>query len=300
MTWSITHTMPGSSGAENHAALTYLFDTYLTARANWTIAAHPSPAAFKRSVQYTVPVNKATGAPYTFYHWVTWSSTSTAAWYWYEDATYTTTPGDLGTDGTNSIGLNFDTTNSFFFCTSTDQPDAVLIFKGPRVFMYFPHIAEGLFYPDPTWNGSVDNKGTHVAPYVGGYDYALVSWNAPISSNTDGSNFRMAPDIGYGASSQTTNTGNPARIVTKFNWLYSNSTSTPNPSSYSSWAFADGKADTGIMLPATQVSANNRFPFPYQPVTTYQIGTDYWIHSSNAITDQSVCFNFGNSDPGIS
>ena len=102
MTWSLSHTIAYSTNADNHSAMVYLYDTALAALSTWTVSAHPDASAFKRSGTRTTTTLLG-GTSYSEYFWFNWLSTSPTIMYINEDATYTTTPGDLGTDTTNQI-----------------------------------------------------------------------------------------------------------------------------------------------------------------------------------------------------
>jgi hypothetical protein len=304
MTWSISHTITYNTNADNHTALTYLFDTYLPSK-GWTTAAHPTnPASFRRKAKFTC-LNVLTNTNYSMYHWVDWSSTSPTSLYWYEDATYTTTPGDLCNDSTNSQSSQYPMTlagENWKFCTSTENANTALVLKGGKVAFYWPGITEGLFWPDPAWAaGSTDNKGTWICPVMGWYYNSFGVANSPVTTNT-GTIYYMVPSVGMHPSASASGHrlgGN--YIGTNFSWMYSqNSTSSFYPDSSSHIGFTNGgHTDVGVWQPASIYNSSDcRQPFAYSTNgVTLQIGSNYWYKSFTDLGRQDVIFNFGTVDP---
>lgn len=304
MTWSITHTIPYSTNADNHTALQYLFDTYLPSKTGWATDAHPDSSVFKRKASFTC-LNKLTNTNYAMYYWVTWSNTTPSTIYWYEDATYTTTPGDLCTDTTNNQSSQYQMGSvgeDWKFCASTENANTALVLKGGKVVFYWPGITEGVFWPDPNWTaGSTDNKGTWICPVMGWYYNSLGVANSPIGLNTGAINY-MVPSVGMSGYASTGGYrfgGN--YIGTNFSWMYS---ANPNVNFYpdvnTHIAFSNGgHTDVGVWQPASLTNSNEaRQPFAYNTNgVTLQVGSDYWYKSYTDLGRQDVVFNFGAVDP---
>ncbi len=305
MTWSIVHSIPVTSAADNHTAMTYLFDTYLDSKTAWTVEAHPSALAYRRKAKCTL--NNKFGGTYIMYYWVSWSNTSPSNWTWYEDATYTTVPGDLCTDTTNSIvnSTSFSSASTtWYFCQSSENTQSMLVLQGTRPYFYWPGITEGLFFDDTTWNGSSDSLRTCIVPYVGFTYGSLSNLNAPVNTGTSTTEQYMIPSVGY-TNSGTANVipGNIGNwIGTNFSWLYSTNTTSATPDSASQIAFTNGgHTDTGIWMPGSGWSSNSdaRRPFPSGAGTTLLVGSNYWWCASTDLGRQPILFDFGTSDPGI-
>lgn len=164
--------MPGTSGAEHHAAFVYLMDTMLDGKSNWIVAAHPDSSAFKRKARRT-STNLIGGGSYIEYWWFSWGSTTTpTALSVYEDATYTSTPGDLCTDTTNNINGTIPAgTANWKFWSSDQASNAVMMTKGKHLFFYDPGWTSAVFYNDTSWTGATDSLRTQMMPYVNGTLY---------------------------------------------------------------------------------------------------------------------------------
>jgi hypothetical protein len=301
MTWSVTNTISYTGAASNHTAMVYLFDTVLAGKTGWTIEAHPDASAFKRRAKFTT-TNKVTGTSYTIYSWVTWSSsTSPTELRWYDDETYTSTPGDLATSTNNVIISLVDWVTSgedWRFCTSSENSQSVLVLKGAKVAFYWPGISSGIFWHDTAWTAGASNRATWICPYVG--RTSLWVSNAPVSNNTTGTEYLLIPDAGWGPAATSGGYrigGN--YIATNFNWLYSQSTTSPTPDFYSHPAFANGgHNDVGVWLPASIINSTlARTPFSSTAGITLQVGSDYWYSSSADLTYEGLVFNFGATDP---
>ncbi len=303
MTWSVTHTIPYNSNADNHSAMVYLFDTVLAGKTGWTISAHPGGQSYRRRAKFTTN-NRVTNSNYTMYSWVDWQSTTPTSIVWYEDSVFTTTPGDTATNTTTSFDPQFSWQTqgeSWKFCSSDVNPQSVLVLKGGKIAFYWPGITTGVFWPDTTWTAGSQNKGTWVSPAIGWYYNSLMVANAPVGTSTNGTEYPMSPDAGWAPDA----TANGFRlggnyISTNFNWLYTRQGNWPFPDSSSHVAFSNGgHTDAGVWLPSSIANANDsRQPFNYNTNgMTMQIGSNYWYNSYTDLGRQSVIFNFGTTDP---
>lgn len=180
MTWSLSNTITYVNSSTDNTALQYLFDTFLPT-VGWSSSAHPSASATKRSLtrSYT---NQLTGNTLTNYHWTDFASSNT--YIMYEDATYTSVPGDLGTDGTNSITHTYSnaaySTLDWKFWTSSEKSSASLVTRGKYAIWFDPGVTDVFAYEDTGWNGSTDTGSTHFYPYNYVYSY-FPQGNAPTA-----------------------------------------------------------------------------------------------------------------------
>ena len=99
MTYSLSHTIPWVDAGTRHDAMVYLFDTALAGRANTVVSAHPSGDAYKRSIKRTVSNSWISNTSHDMYYWANWGSTTApTSCSLYLDQSYTSVPGDLGTN----------------------------------------------------------------------------------------------------------------------------------------------------------------------------------------------------------
>lgn len=303
MTWSVTHTIPYVDNSSNHAAMVYLFDTVLAGKTGWTISAHPDASAFKRRAKFTA-TNKVTNSNYTIYSWVNWQSTNPTSLSWFEDAVYTTTPGDTATNTTSGYNSQLSWAvqgESWKFCTSNENAQSVLVLKGGKVAFYWPGITNGIFWPDSTWTAGTSNKGTWIGPAIGWYYHSMLIANSPVSPAGGSEEYQLIPDMGFAPSATASGFrigGN--YIATNFNWIYTQSTSSVYPDQSSHLAFNNGgHTDVGVWLPTNLANvSDNRMPFNYLANgMTMQIGSDYWYNAFTDLGRQSVIFKFGATDP---
>jgi len=196
MAYSLSHTIPWTGTGTRLDALVYLFDTALASRANTVVSAHPSSTSYRRSVKRTVN-SWITGGTYDMYYWMSWGpGGDPAAFSMYNDSKYTTVPGDLGTATTNFVNVNLDINGSspvngdFQFWTS-DSSDGVMMTQNKTVLFWEPGVTEGMFYPDPTWDGSSDNKGSAYFPWNNSDQMMIMMGAYPIEAALSGTHRNM-------------------------------------------------------------------------------------------------------------
>lgn len=299
MTWSIDHTITYVDNTSNHSAFVYLFDTVLAGKTGWTVAAHPDASSFKRIANFSC-TNRLTGASYTMYHWCNWSSTSPVTLNWYEDSTYTTTPGDLATNTTSGIASGSSLSvagEDWHFCVSSVNSQSILVLKGSKLFFYWPGITDGVFWEDTAWDGSQQNQGTWVCPYASSSTGSLLQSNSPGLSSGSSTEYILLPDAGYSYDPTYRLLGN--YIATNFNWMYTGQSSASTLDYTSHTAFRNGgHTDVGVWMPSSlTIDGNNRRPFYNSGGISLQVGTDYWYYSGTNLGMQGVIFNFGTTDP---
>ena len=186
MTFNLQNALPFESGAQKVAAMEYMHDTFLSGLPQFTVTAHPSGALYRRSYTRSC-TNWLTGQPYTEYFHNNWSSsTNPTRLYANGDSTYTTTPGDLGTDATytiNSSGFsNFEGALMRFWYS--DQSNAALITSGKKLFWFDFGYTQNAFWTEGLpWDGSV-RKDPLYFPLMGTNNSASISGFFAGSSRT--------------------------------------------------------------------------------------------------------------------
>ena len=305
MAWSTVYTQAWSTNADNHTFMQYFFDTYLPGKLGWSTSAHPGGAAYRRSVQISLPTPWLNGANGTSYFWVSWTSTSPNSWTWYQDATYTSVPGDTGSDTTNAWGTA--TAWSAFpgdwriWASSTD-PEAILVTKAKSVVFYWPGPAEWNLRIDQNWDGSADDNSACFGPFIGQAYANLLSGNYPAISGSSTSEYMMTSDIGHTAFDWTIMSGGPYYLVTGVQWLTSASTSNNYPTASSNIAIPRTGADTAWYLPDTN-SSNNRYLCVDASDWTVLFESNqskYWLLGTASLNRQAIAFNMGDTEPDFS
>lgn len=299
MTWtlvnSIVDTSNGLAGVPFHTAMVYLFDTYLPAR-GWTVAAHPSGFAYRRKCSYTVTTNWVTNASYTMRYWADWVSATSASYMTlYEDATYTTTPGDLATDTTHSTSLLYNSSsyvgaNSQWRFWSSDQvPNATLVTRGKKVVWYHPGFTTGGFLVDPSRVPGTDDNSSIMFPLV----QAEWKWaNGPDSSGSgtlsnviqllsnSGLNYftagRLYQGIPFGPSNSSGNSTNTYAAFT---------VNTPDVVLYHTASSASTRTLTeGATIAGVTLLSNSK----------------YYLLTKGDVNQHALCFDMGATEPDLS
>jgi hypothetical protein len=298
MSWQLSNTVTYSSGADIHTAMVYLFDTALSGLTNWTVSAHPDASAFKRSVKRTT-ANLYGGANVDNYFYVSWgSTTSPGSLTFYEDATYTTTPGDLGTDITNAFAsalTNGMTSESIKFWTSTVNSNALLVTRGKSVLFWEPGFSAATYRVDTAWDGSTDSGTSHYFPFL---RTAMVTTNGEVGALLSSAELNVIPGLPKDDTNQTFS-GLKASMTTNFPWIHTMSSNTET-------AAGAGIAFYGL---GEDVAA-------YRSVTTtnevWSLGDNigqgalwladgtYWLNPQGANeTQNQIMFNMGATEPDL-
>jgi hypothetical protein len=298
MTWTQTNTISWSGNSDTHAVNVYFFDTYLNGRANWTVTAHPDASGFKRSVKRTISNNPITGTSFEMYYWVDWSSvTSSTSTSWYNDATYTTVPQDLGTAAdadrlivtwTNGVS----SANVIRFWQSDQNANAFLVTKGKYVMMWDPGIDNILCFEEGTWTGQYNNRSL-VFPAGGGgfwrYNGLPYSRNAtsPLASYITpaygGNNVDFYPSDGQ---------------YIFMNTPYCYSRDRTDGAEESIPLSHEACADIGIHTDGT-MSSTSRITYSSADGSLLYDGTNYYLRSNNNYTLGSIVFDMGTSEPTL-
>ena len=160
MTWQIEHTITwdptGDAGTQALAAMKYLTDTFLPAK-GWTSGPRPGDdlTSNVRIIQRNF-TDLWTNTAAKHYLWLSLSTNTT--WEQREDATYTTTPGDLGTD--NSTFRNLQTSwhstsetwgqKNVKFWGSTENNKSFMVTRWDRIICWDPGINWPVVQPNTT------------------------------------------------------------------------------------------------------------------------------------------------------
>lgn len=294
MTWSLAHTVPYVDSSSEGAGWTYLLDTYLPARTGWATSAHPSASAYKRSFNYTY-TNKLTGASDTFYYWIDWLSATNDYCVLYEDATYTTTPGDLGTDSGSSQSALYNLSSytgyrkSFKFWTSDENNRACLVTRGKHICFYWPGFVEAFTYTEGAWTAGTKNPRQVIMPMTN--DKFCLNANAPTSLATGNALYYFHPFV---SNYSTNDLASPYLVK---NVMFGASQNTIGTDSYANSVFAVTADDTQVYVPTGPTT--NRFITNYanaEGLVNFD-GTDYWLFSSSALNNINLALNFGITEP---
>lgn len=161
MTWQIEHTItwdPAVDAAtQTIDALKYFFDTFLPTK-GWTTSPRSgqTTASTIRLAQRNF-TDAYTNTAAKHYLWFNFNISGTNfRCYQYEDATYTTTPGDLGTDSTNQSDFYWHTNNytwgqkNFKFWGSTENTKSFMVTRWDTILAWDPGINWPLFAPNST------------------------------------------------------------------------------------------------------------------------------------------------------
>ena len=304
MAWSTVYTQAWSSRADNHTFMAYFLDTHLNGKLGWTVSAHPSADTYKRSIELALPSPWAGGSNVSNYWYVSWSATP-IYWSWYEDATYTSVPGDLGTDTTNGIGNNSPISDDgdWRIWESSTDTEAILVTKGKRVYFYWPGSSEWFARPDLNWDGTSDNKGSVIGPYLAQSYPQLVSLNHPNSSGTSSLEYIMTNDVGVETVDFSGLGGGPYWIIPGVGWLYSGQSTILYPGAKTMIALPRTGADTAWFMSDTNSSVNRGLCVsPSAPWTVLfeSNSSTYYLLGTSDLNRQCLALNMGSTEPDLS
>ena len=153
MVWQIVNSIPYDPDVgdtdQQILAMRYFFDTFLPTK-GWTVGfRNGEDASSDYRIYQRDFTDTFTGNPDKHYLWINMRGGTQ-----FEDATYTTTPGDLGTDTSNSknflwYGTSVEfSTHSFKFWESTENPRAFLVTRWDNVLAWDPGIDWPTYRPD--------------------------------------------------------------------------------------------------------------------------------------------------------
>ena len=293
MTYQIVQTMPSASAENDKAAIYYFMDTFLPAR-GWTVGTHPNKSNTSTSTYWMLQRNFTdlfTNTPEKSYLWVKyWHSSSTQYFSQYEDATYDTVPGDLGTDETNLVSLSWTTNtgNTQFpwkFWVSSENNKSFLVTRYDTIYFWdygcdFPVYRT---WPANEAPGS-DRKFTCNWLPVKGY---TATSNLPNNSGTSGTEYKLKFVLpGKNENLQGTYLLSPITIKQDLcmNFIWD-------------------QADVSMYCPDSSVAEFNRTYIDANlskvyPVQFNGIG-DYYLLTENTPTSESIAFNVGPTLPDL-
>ena len=297
MAWSNTNTVTYTTAADNHTALVYLFDTYLAAR-GWTVAAHPGSLAYKRKLKYTA-TNYATNANNTMYHWVDWLNTSgPTSMNWYEDATFTTVPGDLCTSTTNSISVPWtdatSSTKNWRFWTSSVVANACLVTRGKHVMLYWPGMSKFYVEEASSWTAGNQNNSTFYFPLLSSTNSYWPAVNAPMSLGSSATNFSVVPLI---SASSTRVMG--AKTYKNFTMGYGGDTNSSVQVNDYGFAWHETNSDVALYVPAANRTNRNMKGTSTTPGALWLSGSDYYLNANADSNQYGLLFYMGTSEPTL-
>jgi len=295
MSFSVVHTQTFSSTADTTTFLGYFFDTYLSGKTHWTVSAHPSGDADKRSIQLSLPTPMQ-AANHISYLWVSYN---TSYLNWYDDATYTSTPGDLGTDTTN-VRINASpfssSSTSWRIWESGVDSNAWFVTKGKYVFLAWPGCSKSFGANDPSWDGSYDNNGTCLFPYTGAAPYTMYASNFPVASGTDGNEYSVIPSVYYRSERDL---GLGPSLIHSFGWMtgfYSGG----NAESTSTTILNAGPADVLWYTDFTSSSDTAReFLDNAWSLMHDATASKYYLLGTSDVAHQAIAFEMGSSEPSF-
>lgn len=294
MTWSLSNTIAYSSDADSHSAMVYLFDTALNGLAQMTVTAHPSASSTKRSVKRT-STSMFTGANYDEYFWVDWSTTSPTSVSWSEDATYSVTPGDTGTDSTNTIASSMTTnlTNeSWKFWTSDQNTKALLVTRGKTLMLWEPGWSAATLMEDPSWTGATDSLRTQIFPGLNASFLYSTGWPSTASATTS-SEYSIVPSLSVNSGTYW----DGPRVDMNCPFTFTASTGGA-PAAGSQFAFPGVGNDVGFYRPATSVTSERLLRNTATDGLLFLIDGRYYLSSSGSGTSNpSYMFDMGTIEP---
>ena len=290
MTWQLEHTITwnqtGDHNTQTLDAMKYFTDTFLPGK-GWTSGPRPGNdlTSNYRIVQrnFTDLFTGNAGKHYLWFQLV--SSTNNWRIYQYEDATYTTTPGDLGTDTTNTIDSYWHNTSqtwgqkNFKFWGSTENNKSFMVTRWDQILAWDPGIDWPVFKPEPgiaaTESPSTDMwQGNLFLPCSTTFKYV----NLPIYDNTSNSEGSLA--IGPGMS--TNNLGSDGGLWDKVQFYWSSY----HPSV--TWDQADVKLY--MYGPASTTAVQS-----FMPV---QVNSgNYWLFTRGNLGVTQMAFDLGTTLP---
>ena len=294
MTWTNTHTIPWTSINDNPAALAYHFDTYLPAK-GWTTGAHPDASAFKRKFSWTATDN-FTNTSQTSYFWTTWSSnTSTSSATIYEDATYTTVPGDLCTSTTNGVSMSMSSSYAHFtsdwrFWTSDQNPNATLVTRNKKIVWFHQGYSNYNYVQQGVWTGANQNPNTHIFPLV--TESIMFFCNAPVDTGTTSSESYLYFSSYFGSSYSTLM---PETFYSNFSVDYYNTAV-----NFRGPAFIINQSDIKYHSPASGGAGNRTLQSSNSQNGVLLLANGrYWLRGDPNMNNNSIVLDMGVSEPDL-
>lgn len=285
MAFSLSHTIAGTTATST--ALAYMFDTFIP-NYGWTTSAHPNGSSNYRSLSRSY-TNLLTGNTITNYHWTTFSH----QWYYlmYEDATYTTVPGDLGTDNSSTVTSYYEATAysglDWKFWTSSEKSKASLVTRGKFVVWFDPGVTDVFAYEDPGWTGAADSGTTHFFPWNYSHSSFMMA-NAPSNSGSHSAEYFIQPNHEGGSYQPAVDS-----IIKGFDYSYTTQTGLLSGGP----AYRITGNDIVLHVPAAGGQSNKDIGGAGVVV---QVGSDYYFRFSATMTQVAPMLYMGTSEPDFS
>jgi hypothetical protein len=311
MAFVLQNTINVTDSASYHSAIVYFWDTLVNGSTGWTVSAHPDASAFKRRFTYQFADNiYDPGNTYTVYSWCTWGSTTPSnntSISCYEDALYTSTPGDQATNTNHSEvispsesgAVTFNGNHRFW--RSDQNTRAFLWTVGNRLqtYSYGPSICYAI--TDSDWaagnSPGVHNAATWYSLFGSQTGYDVTIANGPV-----------AP--GSTTSEQTTTIdwrpylwGNDNTYM----WFDYNATDTTITAPLHASYDASGAGQPAMTGATTDITAwwphnatTTAFAQPANaPLNKIQANSNWYLGKGN-LTQPMLMFNFGTTEPDFS
>lgn len=290
-----THTMDNTSDATQQAecrnALDYFFGTFLPAR-GWTNT-FVSTNRYRHQWPVTNVLNS--NATENMYGWSIYTGTTLTQ---YEDATYTTVPGDLGTDATNAQLITFwDAAYTYKdkdwkFWTSTEDTSLYLVTQGTKTWFWgckpqVPIRRENTTY---TTAANVDTYDSHFFFPMG---YNWFNGNAPETSNTSGTELTLRMFV------EETQYVEPDGLAFARNISFGRPNSGFQLGAFIGYNDIRRKVNDLAYRPTVGVTQTN---LTTDTLEKYLVNsTDWWVSYGGITTaNHYMAFNFGTTEPDFS
>lgn len=289
-----THTMDNTSDATQQAecrnALDYFFGTFLPAR-GWTNT-FVSTNRYRHQWPVTNVMNS--NATENMYGWSTYTGTQL---FQYEDATYTTVPGDLGTDITNVVVMTFWSSGSTYkdkdwkFWTSTEDTSLYLVTQGTKTWFWGCKPQAAVHRENATYTtaANVDTYDTHY------YFPMATQWyegNAPSDTNTSSTETTLQLSV------EESQYVKPDGLAFAKNLTFVNAA---NNCFRAFIGYNDIRRKVND-LAYRPISATSTSTFTTDTLEKYLVNsTDWWVsYGGITTTGHYMAFNFGTTEPDFS
>lgn len=287
-TQSVDSTSDTTRWADCRTALFYLFDTFLPARGWTTNTSAGTSGSVKRGLGWPLTDWRNSDTLTNHYSWTSISTAYQTSLTVYEDATYTTTPGDLMTDTTNSYSwlVNDATTqnSSWKFWTSTEDTSLFMVTRANQLITWGGNFELGVWYPNSNYTvaNTTDTYRTQYAFPSPGLYYT----NQPFGTNTASNEFTAR--IG-----KPTSYSEPLDLTFQKNFYIESSSTSLGRINYSDIRQQippSSARSTGFVLENLILSST---------LYKYQNGSD-WYLSTGVPSNSGLAFSCGTTEPDLS
>ena len=291
MTWQIVNSIPYDPAVSDMdqqvLALKYFFDTFLPTK-GWTVGFRNGEDTSSNFRVYQRDFTDTfTGNSDKHYLWINMQSAQ------YEDATYTTTPGDKGTDTTNSQSFAWYSTSeelsqhSFKFWESTENPKAFLVTRWDSVLAWDPGIDWPTYKPkDSLETGpSIDRWETCVFLPLRASNATARMYLTNLPTNTNATSSESIVSMGPQENSYVEGSQNGFFDLIEFRYGSSSATAfwrQPDVRWFNYYTGSSMTFPTAEMTKILPVQVNNG---------------DYWLFTQGSKTISQIALNIGSTVP---